>query len=104
MKILLLLLISATFLSITIFAQSNVASVYPNSADYWTGTTDSLTKTDPCEIRAWDNEVGWMMFDVSSIPQNSVINSVTLWAYISTFAFPHLSVTPLPYNGVTASA
>ncbi len=70
-------------------------SVYPQSVDYWTGTTDGTTKTDPSEVRTVDPELGWMVFDLSSIPTNAMITGITFNGYVNDSSWPYWSATPM---------
>jgi hypothetical protein len=69
--------------------------VYPHFADYWTGTCDSSSKTHISEVLAGGYELGWMMFDISEIPLDATINSITFYGYVSNNNFPHWSITPM---------
>jgi hypothetical protein len=81
------------------------ATVYPQTIDYWTGSCTSSVKTWPSAVRAISpSEVGWMKFDVSSIPVGSTIISVELHGYIYNNNIPYWSVTPVTLDPVTASA
>jgi hypothetical protein len=80
-------------------------SLYPQSADYWTGTTDGSTKTDVSEVRGMNLEDGWFMFDISSIPDDAVIDSARFYGYVNYTYYPYWSGTPLPgLNPLTATA
>ncbi len=81
------------------------ANFYPQSADYWTGTTDGATKTQVSLMNAINTEVGWGTFDISSIPSNSTIVSVTFWGYLYDNGWPYWSITPMgSVNPVTGTA
>jgi photosystem II stability/assembly factor-like uncharacterized protein len=83
----------------------NMATVYPQSVNFWTGTTDGVTKTDTSLVRGWDTEDGWFMVDVSSIPDGSTIDSIIAYGYVNLTNWPWYSLTPLPgLNPLTASA
>ncbi len=79
-------------------------TLYPQSADYWTGTTDGTTKTDISEVRTIDPELGWMAFDISSIPSDATVTGISLNGYVNATSWPYWSVTPMPDNPVTGSA
>ena len=80
-------------------------TVYPQSADYWTGTTDGTTKTDVSEVRGQNTEDGWLMFDISSVPGNAIVDSMRFYGYVNFTNYPFWSATPLPgLNPLTASA
>ena len=70
-------------------------SVYPQSVDYWTGTTDGTTKTDVSEVRTVDPELGWMVFDISSIPSDAMITGIVLHGYVNDSSWPYWSATPM---------
>ncbi len=81
--------------------------VMPQSADYWTGTTNGTDKTEVSYVKAWGgtggNDQGWMKFDVTSIPTGAVITSVTFHGYVTNTNFPYWSITPMDIDPVTAS-
>jgi len=72
----------------------DVITVYPQSVPFWTGTTDSITKTDGDVNTVYPN-VGWMVFDVSGIPDGSIINSVTFTGWVIDYSWPYWSITPM---------
>jgi len=76
----------------------------PASADYWTGSSTSAVKTETSLVVAYNDEDGWIKFDVSSIPVGAVVNSIELYAYVNDTYWPYWSVTSLPDDPVTASA
>jgi len=80
--------------------------IYPQSAAYWTGTTDGVTKTDTSEVRGYGGgEDGWFMFDVSPINDASTITQITFFGYVNSTNYPWWSATPLPgLNPLTATA
>jgi hypothetical protein len=86
------------------FNTEDLATVYPQNVNYWTGTTDGATKTQTSLVNGFNIEDGWMVFDVSSIPAGATINSVTFNGYVNATSWPYWSVTPLALNPVTASA
>ena len=81
--------------------------VMPQSADYWTGTTNGTDKTEVSYVKAWGgsggNDQGWMKFDVSSIPAGAVITGITFHGYVTITNYPYWSITPMPIDPVTAS-
>jgi hypothetical protein len=78
---------------------------YPQSVDYWTGTTDGATKTDVCEVRTIYPEVGWMEFDISAIPAGTQLIGVEFWGYVNATNWPYWSSTPMgTVNPVTDDA
>jgi hypothetical protein len=83
----------------------DTVKVYPQSLAYWTGTTDGSSKTDNSEVRGLNSEDGWLMFDISSIPDEATINQVTFYGYVNSTYWPYWSATPLPgLNPLTATA
>ncbi len=78
-------------------------SLYPMSAQYWTGNTEGTAKTDG-EINTVYPNVGWAAFDISSIPSDATITGVTFAGYVNATNWPYWSSTPLYDNPVTASA
>ncbi len=78
---------------------------YPQSVDYWTGTTDGTNKTDVSEVRGQNTEDGWFMFDISSVPADAVVDSMRFYGYVNYTYYPFWSLTPLPgLNPLTATA
>ncbi|MDP8268979.1 MAG: C25 family cysteine peptidase [Candidatus Tenebribacter davisii] len=81
------------------------ATCYPTSSDYWSGSTTSSTKTDNSEARAYGGgESGWIMFDVSPIPDDAAINSIVFNFYVNDTNYPYWSTTPVSNDPVTTSA
>ncbi len=81
------------------------ATVYPMMEDYWTGSTDGSTKTETSMVNAiGDVELGWMKFDISSIPAGATITSVKFNGYVNATNWPYWSITPLASDPVTADA
>lgn len=85
-----------------IIIPDDLLNVYPQSIPYWTGTTDSITKTDG-EVNTVYPNLGWMVFDVSGIPDGSIINSIVFNGYANSWNWPYWSITPManvdPVNG-----
>jgi len=80
-------------------------TVYPQNANYWTGTCNTSTKTQVSLVNAVANDVGWMAFDISAVPNNATINSVTFYGYLYANSWPYWSITPMgSVNPVTGSA
>ncbi|MEN8224640.1 MAG: T9SS type A sorting domain-containing protein [Bacteroidota bacterium] len=81
-------------------------TVYPQMADYWTGSTNSNTKTETSLAHAsgGNTEAGWMKFDISSVPDGATINNITLFGFIYDTRWPEWSITPLTKDPVTGSA
>ena len=78
-------------------------SLYPMSAQYWTGNTEGTVKTDG-EINTVYPNVGWAAFDISSIPSDATVTGLTFAGYVNATNWPYWSSTPLYDNPVTASA
>jgi Secretion system C-terminal sorting domain len=73
----------------------DIQNVYPQSANYWTGSIDTSGGTEVSLVKANGNGVGWMVFDISEIPAGSEINSVTFYGYVYDNNWPYWSVTPM---------
>jgi len=57
----------------------NTISSYPLESNYWSGSVSSSAKTQTSEAKIYGGgESGWIKFDVSDIPEDSEINSITL--------------------------
>jgi hypothetical protein len=83
------------------------ATCYPANNAYWSGTTTNTSKTDNSEARAYGGtnaESGWVMFDVSAIPDGSSINSIEFHFYVNSTNWPYWSTTPVSNDPVTTSA
>ena len=78
-------------------------TLYPQSAAYWTGSTDGITKSDG-EVRTLYPELGWMAFDISSIPVEATITGISFSGYVNATNWPYWSITPMPDNPVTSGA
>jgi hypothetical protein len=81
-------------------------NVYPQNFNYWTGTCNSSSKTQVSLVDADGSSfAGWMKFDISSIPNNATINSITFNGYLYSNNFPYWSITPMgSVNPETGSA
>jgi hypothetical protein len=79
--------------------------VYPQNANYWTGTCNQTAKTQVSLVNAIGSEVGWMVFDVSSIPPGTGIISLTFHGYLFANNWPYWSITPMgSVNPITGNA
>jgi hypothetical protein len=79
--------------------------VYPQSSDYWTGTCDASNKTQVSLVNAINLELGWMAFDISSIPVGTDVVSVTFHGYLYANNWPYWSITPMGnVNPITGTA
>lgn len=83
---------------------ANYITVYPQNTNYWTGTTNSTSKTQTSLIEAANPEDGWMMFDISAIPDGATIYSATFNAYVFERDNPNWSITPVTNDPLTSSA
>jgi hypothetical protein len=81
-----------------------VAEAYPMDVDYWTGSTDGAAFTETSLVNAINIENGWMMFDVSGIPDNAVINSIDCNVYVNDGYYPYWSLTPCTLDPLTTDA
>ena len=79
--------------------------VYPKDLNNWTGTCNPSSKTQISLVNGISTELGWMVFDVSAIPNNVTINSVTFNGYLYDNSWPYWSITPMGnVNPVTDAA
>ena len=77
---------------------------YPQFAQYWTGSTDGSTKTDG-EINTIYPNVGWAVYDISSISPGSTVVEVNFNGYVNNNDWPYWSATPMgTVNPVTDDA
>ena len=82
----------------------SVVQVNPLNGNYNTGTTTSSSKTEISKVKGYPTtQAGWMMFDVSSIPDGSVINSVEFHGYVNATYYPYWNINPISNNPLTAS-
>lgn len=81
-------------------------TAYPMNVDYWTGSTDGVTKTQVSLIDATGDDVsaGWMTFDLSDLPAGAEINWAELHVYVNDTNYPYWSVTPMSVDPLTADA
>ena len=79
--------------------------VHPLNAQYWTGNTQGTSKNDG-EINTVYPNVGWSLFDISSLPPNtSAIDSIVFYGYVNATNWPYWSATPMgTIDPLTASA
>ncbi|HSD62462.1 MAG TPA: T9SS type A sorting domain-containing protein [Ignavibacteriaceae bacterium] len=76
---------------------------YPLNDQYGTGYLNENGKIDGNINLTYPN-VGWAVFDISSLPEGAVIQSVEFFGYIIDTSFPTWSSTPMgTINPVTAS-
>ena len=75
-------------------APGDVMDVYPQSATYWTGWTEGTTKNDG-EINTLYPNVGWAVFDLSTLPSGALITGLTFYGYVNAISFPYWSATPM---------
>ncbi len=86
---------------------SVTVDIYPQNANYWTGTCNSTAKTQVSLVNGINTEVGWMAFDVSSIVNDptTVIESVVFNGYLYANNWPYWSITPMgSVNPITGTA
>ena len=82
----------------------STATVYPANSAYWTGSTNSSTKTQNSLVKGFDTEDGWMKFDISSIPDGATINSIEFHGYVNDTNYPYWAITPVTHDPVTTDA
>jgi hypothetical protein len=65
--------------------------VFPQNVNYWSGTCNSTTKTQVSLANAVFNDVGWMVFDISSIVNDptTVINTIDFYGYLYNNSWPY---------------
>jgi len=82
----------------------DIAYVYPQSADRWTGSTDGYSITETSLIKGYDGEVGWAKYDLSGagIPSGAYIWSITAWFYVNETYWPYWCITHVTNDPVTA--
>jgi parallel beta-helix repeat protein len=81
---------------------------YPDAADYNTGSTDGVTKTETSLIKTGGTEDGWFRFNVSAIPDTHTISSIRIhfyvdYAYVSGSPF-NIFFNPLDNDPLTTGA
>ena len=86
-------------------AGKDLESVYPQSVDYWTGTTDGSSYTQASMVEGWgETSDGYMIFDLTAIPTGSVIIGVTFNGYVNLTNYPYWSITPCYLDPLTVTA
>ena len=80
--------------------------VSPQANDYWTGSTDGTTKTETSMINVigGDGELGWIKYDISSIPDDAIITDVSFNGYVNDTNWPYWSITPCYDDPVSTEA
>ncbi|MBE0570215.1 MAG: T9SS type A sorting domain-containing protein [Ignavibacteriaceae bacterium] len=79
--------------------------VYPQNLNNWTGSCNTSNKTQVSLVNGISTELGWMVFDISALPNNVTINSVIFNGYLYDNSWPYWSITPMGnVNPVTATA
>jgi len=82
-----------------------ITNVYPQNANYWTGTCNSTSKTQVSLVNAIEFEVGWMAFDVSSLAPGTDIIAITFHGFLYNNSWPYWSITPMgSVNPITGNA
>ena len=76
----------------------------PQAVNFWTGSCTGSLKTETSLVVAYNNEDGWMKFDVSMIPEGADITSIELHGYVNDTYWPYWSITSLPHDPLSASA
>ena len=78
--------------------------VYPQDVAMWTGNTEGTTKTDG-EINTVFPNVGWSVFDLSSIDGSWMVDSIQFFGYVNATNWPYWSATPMgSVNPITDDA
>lgn len=78
-------------------------AVFPQSADYWTGSTDGTNFTSNSEVIAHDSEDGWMNFDISLIPDGATILEIEFNGYVNDTYYPYWQINGVAIDPLTAS-
>ncbi len=76
-----------------LITSDDVILVYPQLAPGWTGSTN--TSAPEGEINTFFPFVGWATFDVSGIPDGSIINAITFYGYVNNNNWPYWSIAPM---------
>ncbi len=82
----------------------NQLDVFPSNSSKWTGSCNSTNFTDDSIIRCHDQEDGWMMFDISAIPNDATIYNVEFNGFVNATDWPYWSITPVTSNPLTTDA
>lgn len=69
--------------------------IYPQDFNNWTGSCNTSSKTQVSLVNGYNTEVGWMVFDLTAIPNNVEINSVIFNGYLYDNSWPYWSITPM---------
>lgn len=77
--------------------------VDPHSSPYWSGTTDGASFTDDSEVRGMMEEDGWMLFDVSGIPDGSIITNIEFNGYVNYTHEPWWEINGVYIDPLTAT-
>ena len=84
---------------------TDTINVYPQNLNNWTGSCNTSSKTHFSLVNGYNTEVGWMVFDVSIIPNNVIINSVIFNGFLYDNSWPYWSITPMgDVNPITDAA
>jgi Secretion system C-terminal sorting domain len=87
-----------------ILTPNDSIGIFPQNVNWWTGTCTATDKVDSSRIITILDKMGWMVFDVSSIPGNAQISSITFTGYVDSTNYPYWSATPLMDNPITSDA
>ncbi|MCD4818337.1 MAG: S8 family serine peptidase [Candidatus Cloacimonetes bacterium] len=82
----------------------NTIDVHLLNSDYNSGSCTTTEKTETSLIKGFDDEDGWMKFDISSIPANATINSATFNGYVNDTYYPYWSITPVSCDPISEEA
>jgi len=81
--------------------------VYPDRESLWTGSVQYSNFIDPSLVNGYSTIDGWMMFNISSIPDNAIISEIVFNGYVNSGNAPYWSITPVtmyPLNGPQGGA
>ena len=77
--------------------------VDPQAVSYWTGTTNDAAFTDDSEVRGFNSEDGWMMFDTSTIPAGAMIINIQFNGYVNDCIWPFWAINDITTNPLTST-
>ncbi len=90
------------------FSNLNPFPAVPQSADYHTGTTNSIAFTESSLIKAHggsadDKEAGWAIFNLVGMRPNVEVDSIVFHYYVNNTDWPYWSATAVYIDPLTAS-
>lgn len=76
---------------------------YPMATNGWTGSTDGSSYTETSLVSAYDTEHGYMMFDISAIPDGATILNIEFNGFVNNNSWPYWAITQVTSNPLTAT-